>query len=389
MKPKCPVSGRVIDFAAGELAPQDRREMETHLLQCAGCREEHASYHRLIAHLRSLPVLETSKDFAPLVLAAVRTPHRATAARNTIWLWSAAAVALLSFLPLIHRHSSAPAPLALAADEAENPATSLDRAIQWLCTHQEPDGSWDAETWGGNRNFEVALTALPAIAVIGRKPTTPERSAAAARAIEWLRTQQSQDGIFGPENQGMPYNHSIATLALLHAYRQELDPYLKRSVDSAISAMVRAQSRDGGWSWRGTPTSDSTITAWHIEALRMASELGFENSRTALDRGLAWQASHSEVPATPISTRSLLVRDASNPGKTSLDLHRSFFLTANLQREQTEDSLRQLAAIRQSLINYQISHGAYSGSWPPDDRWSNSGGRIFSTALASLSLETE
>ena len=388
MKANCPVSGRVVDFAAGELSLPDQREIEAHLHQCARCRAELASYHQLIASLRSLPVLQTSQDLTPRVLAAIHRPQRHSSLHRTIWLGSAAAVALLSFLPFIHRDRT-PTPPAVAAISAYDPATSVDRALDWLCTHQQPNGSWDAEKWGGSRMFEVALTALPTIAIIGKDPATPQRTAAAARAVEWLRAQQSEDGIFGPETQGMPYNHSIATLALLHAYRQQLDPYLKRSVDSAIAAMIRAQSRDGGWSWRGAATSDSTITAWHIEALRLANDLGVENSQPALDRGLAWQMAHPETQPTHIPSSTLLTQNTSLPAHSAPDLRRSYFLTTDLQREQDEASQQQLATIRQSLIHYQVTNGADSGSWPPDDRWGRGGGRIYSTALASLALVDE
>jgi hypothetical protein len=389
MNPECPFVARVVDFAAGELSPPDQLKIENHLLECLGCREELASYRQLISKLRLLPVPEASEDLAQRVLAAVREPPAESSQRKIIWLWSAAAVALLSFLPFIHR-AWTPAASTVATGMTKNPRTSLGLAIHWLCSQQEADGSWNAEKWGGNQNFQVALTALPTIAIIRSHPSTPERAAVAARAVEWLCAQQSDDGTFGPENLGIPYNHSIATLALLHAYGQNHDPALKRPIDIAVAAMVHAQSRDGGWGWRGAVSSDRTITGWHVEALRLAHELGVKNSRNALDRGIAWEATHldpaSEVDIASIPPDKILTRNENALGKAGLDLCSFYFLTASLQREQDKVSQRQLAAIRQSLVLDQVPKGEDSGSWTPDDRWGRRGGRIYSTALASLSL---
>ena len=392
MNPECQQSARVVDFVAGELTASDRRKFEKHVVRCAGCGEALASHRQLIGRLHSLPALETSRDLAPLVLARIHDQPREFSNRKTIWLGAAAAVAVLAFLPSLLRERT-PASPAVAVNLAGNSATSLDRAIHWLCANQESDGSWDAEKWGGNRNFEIALTALPAIAVIGRNPTTPERTAVAARAVGWLQMQQAEDGTFGPANLGTPYNHSLATLALLHAYRHHQEPYLKGAIESAIAAMVRAQTRDGGWGWNGSPFADHAITTWHVETLRLAEELGIANLKSTLARGLAWVAAHpdprQEADPAHVSPGKFLTRSSATPGKAGLDICRSYFLTVNLQRKRDEASRRQLAAIRRNLVMHQVPVGDDSGSWPPDDSRGRSGGRIYATALASLSLEDE
>ena len=391
MTADCQQAARVVDFVAGELSASEQREFENHVLRCTGCREGLASHRQLIARLHSLPALQTSRDLAPLVLARIHDQPREFPNRKTIWLGAAAAVALLAFLTSFLRDRT-PASSAIAANLTENSETSSDRAINWLCANQEADGSWDAEKWGGSRNFEIALTALPAIAVIGRNPTTPERAAAAARAIQWLRAQQSEDGTIGPSNFGTPYNHGLATLALLYSYRQNQDQDLRGPIGAAITAMVRAQTREGGWGWTGSLLADKTITAWHVEALRLADELGMENSKAALGRGLAWVAAHpdlkSGIDSANNPTGVLPARNDGAPGKAGFDLCSSYFLTITLQRARNEVSDRHLAAIRRSLIHLQIPQGDDSGSWPPDDRWGSSGGRIYSTALATLSLES-
>ena len=43
--------------------------------------------------------------------------------------------------------------------------------------------------------------------------------------------------------------------------------------------------------------------------------------------------------------------------------------------------------MRDSVIGHQIHEGCERGSWAPLDRWGMQGGRIYSTALAVLTLE--
>ena len=43
--------------------------------------------------------------------------------------------------------------------------------------------------------------------------------------------------------------------------------------------------------------------------------------------------------------------------------------------------------VRDLLISEQVPEGQYAGSWEPRDPWSGYGGRIYTTAIATLSLE--
>ena len=43
--------------------------------------------------------------------------------------------------------------------------------------------------------------------------------------------------------------------------------------------------------------------------------------------------------------------------------------------------------VRDQVVRRQVKAGCERGSWPPDDRWGASGGRVYSTSLAILTLE--
>ncbi len=380
-------------YLADELSPRDRGDFEHHLAVCEPCREAVASSRRIIGLLRAAPGLATTTDLAPRILA--RLQDDAPSRRPARWLRVAAMAAALTLLAggaaVMHFH--APVPLAVRPPAADENAASIARALDWLCQNQEPDGSWNAEKWGGNRRFEVALTALPALALLNAESPLPPASAAVTRAAQWLQEQQNEDGSFGPDFSGAAYNQSIATIALLRTYERGPNASLKHSLDAALANLLARQIDDGGWGYLRSPLADRSITEWHLEALALAGKLGWEKTQPSLLRGRSWLAAHlqpqTEQKEPADSPSALLARTESEhgaaPGK--LDFYRAYFLTAALQREHDSFSLQQLANIRHTLLLRQNSGGSDSGSWPADDRWGRAGGRLYSTALASLSLE--
>lgn len=376
-------------YVADELSPREQSDFEVHLATCQQCREAVASSRRIVGLLRASPGLETTADLAPRILA--RLQDNAPSRRPSRWPRVAAIAAVLTLLAggaaLTHFHT--PASLAMRPPVADENAVSITRALDWLCQNQEPDGSWDAEKWGGNRRFEVALTALPALALLNAESPLPPASAAVSRAAQWLQQQQHEDGSFGPDFSGAAYNQSIATIALLRTYQRSPSASLKHSLDAALANLLARQTDDGGWGYVRSPLADRSITEWHLEALALADTLGWEATRPPLLRGQSWLAVHpqpqtkAEEPAdSPSATES---EPSANPGK--LDFYRAYFLTAALQREHDSFSRQQLADIRRTLLLRQKAGGSDSGSWPADDRWGRAGGRLYSTALASLSLE--
>jgi hypothetical protein len=388
----CHLCGEANAYVADELSPGDRAAFEAHLIVCAGCRDAVDSTRRVIDRLHALPEAETTRDLAPPILARLRDEPR----KYPSWprlAAIAAALALFAGAALL-TYFKKPRPLGqrMAATADEN-AASVARALDWFCQNQEPDGSWNAEKWGGNRRFEIALTALPTLAMLRAESLSPQGTAAVAKATRWLREQQSADGSFGPDFSGMAYNQAIATLALVHAYQRQPDTELKRSLDAALASILARQTGDGGWGYQRSPRADRSITEWHIEALELASALGWENARPNLARARKWLADHSnlrrdaEEPADSPSALLARAGDWNVISSAKLDFYRAYFLTAALKRGRDEPSRLRLAAIRKALLLRQVSDGSDSGSWPADDRWGRAGGRLYSTALASLSLK--
>jgi hypothetical protein len=69
-----------------------------------------------------------------------------------------------------------------------------------------------------------------------------------------------------------------------------------------------------------------------------------------------------------------------------VDYFRAYFATTLLKSANDESSRQRLVSIRHTLLGKQVQRGNDTGSWTPDDRWGMAGGRLYTTALASLSL---
>lgn len=393
MNAKCPQRAAAAAYLAAELSPDEHGDYEAHLCECVECRAAVESTRRLTERLRALPRVEMSRDLAPEILKRMREVPRELAPAA---LWGrriafAATIALLAGAAAFHASRTPPvAPMAVGPSANQEHA-SLSRAIDWLCEHQEADGSWNANKWGGQPRFEVALTALPMLAIASSDSATPAHSAAISRASVWLRQRQTSSGSFGPEFSGAPYNSSIATLALLRAYLRQPEAATRGSLDAALTGLLAHQSPEGAWGYAHTARADRSITEWHAEALELAAATNWPELRSQVERAHAWLRAHSHLPATvdePFDSPSAALPVSSRTGGT-LDFYQAYFETARLQAQGDASSLHRLTRIRHTLLERQVSGGIEAGTWPPDDRWGRAGGRLYSTALAALALRTQ
>lgn len=377
-------------YVAEELSPRASAEFEAHLTECAECRTAVDSTRHVIGRLHSLPQVEVARDLAPGVFAELRRDS-CEFPQPGRWPRIAALAAVLALFAggTAVRYLGHSPPQRVPVAAAKNEATGIARALDWFVQNQELDGSWNADKWGGQARFEIALTALPTLALLSSESPTPQRTAAISRAVQWLRDQQTSTGAFGPDFQGAPYNHSIATLALLRAYQRQSDPALKRSLHTALATLIVRQTRDGAWGYAYSPFADRSITDWHAEALELASTLGWDNATAPLARARTWLATHPNPRAGADEPADSPSADLAPSDHAPLDFYSAYFLTAKLLHLPDAGSRQRLAAIRHTLLLHQISTGHESGTWPPDDRWSRAGGRLYSTALAALSLREQ
>jgi hypothetical protein len=199
--------------------------------------------------------------------------------------------------------SAAPVP----EKKAPGPAMPRDPVVEqvvadglkWLALHQAPDGHWglhdfnkyartlplpkgvvrgDLSQPGTNRRNDTAGTAFGLLPFLAAGHTHkvapkvgPDYRKTVNAGLTFLLLKQSRVGADRGNYGGDMYAHALATVAMCEAYGLTSDPRLKASAQAAIDYIVLAQDPVGG-GWRYVPRSsgDTSMTNWHVMALKSA-----------------------------------------------------------------------------------------------------------------------
>jgi hypothetical protein len=351
-------------------------EMEQHLQQCGACRE----VQQVMKWLGTFPDREPSADLTSRVMSAVREQQQRE--KHHRWQWRAAAALIMlgAVVWSTARWKQAGADawaMGGAANVGAPKGSGMQEAVMWFCRNQEADGSWSPTRWGGDARFEVALSALPLLAVLSAEGEKSElQNEVARKAKNYLVSQCDAQGRFGSGFYGSSYTQGIATLALLSYYQHQPDDEVKAALHRALDVIAATQQDEGSWSLAGVTQPDATVTVWQVEALRLATELGWDEMRPHLSLGAKWLSTrrHSATIETQWQASG------------NFDYFHAYDATLRLRESGDADAARQLTSIREALLRKQSQQGEEMGSWSPDDRWAMVGGRLYSTAMASLAL---
>ncbi len=314
---------------------------------------------------------------------------------------------------------------------------ALERGLAWLATHQSSDGRWDPDRYDAGREMHVlghdrqgagaqadsGMTGLALLALLGAGQThyQGEHAAAVRKGLDYLRRTQRPDGCLAGDARlfAAMYCHSMAALALSEAYAMTGDPALREPVQRAVQYSLRAQGLQGGWRYRPGDPGDMSQFGWQVMLLSSAHEAGIgvpaserRRMRRFLDQcstgpGLVLAAYQPGRPATPVMTaeamvtrvfldripppsamppfRHMLQRDMPRDGRANL----YYWYYGTLALHQLQDELwpEWSRALQRQLIQRQQTVGDHFGSWDPDTTWGSYGGRVYSTALATMTLE--
>jgi hypothetical protein len=172
-------------------------------------------------------------------------------------------------------------------------SAALQEAVEWLCAHQSPNGSWDCDGFkancghvaagkacggGGEATHDVGITGLALLALLGAEAGGADAAPkeAIAKAIQWLVEKQDPSlGIYGERiGNSFLYGHAIATLAMSEA--ASADPARLESAKSAVQFLLRARNSASGWRYAYPPAGDcdTSVTGWCMLALARAREAG-------------------------------------------------------------------------------------------------------------------
>jgi hypothetical protein len=215
------------------------------------------------------------------------------------------------------------------------------------------------------------------------------------------------------------YSHGMATLALAEAYALSGDERLLPGLKAALAYTINSQHAAGGWRYQPYDAGDMSQFGWQLMALK-SGELGgiaippatrdrmvrfLQSCSTGANRGLAAYRP-GDRPSRPMTAESLVCRyfleaDQSpqalaegaayvageRPGVGPANYYYWYYGTLAMFQRQGDDWKAWNAALQKELLARQRWDGSAAGSFDPDDLWGGYGGRVYSTALAALSLE--
>jgi hypothetical protein len=298
--------------------------------------------------------------------------------------------------------------------------------------------------------FVTAQTglALLALQAAGHYDFNKQRySRQVRRGLIWLTEHQSPagrlraEGLVGPrpvlgapvDSGAFMYEHAIATFALAEACAvrkaagQAPDKRIDRAAKWAIQFIEYQQHNDGGWRYtmnKGEP-SDTSVSGWVMLALKSAIEADLPVSQNTVDRTRAFfkrcegpdgrtgytgpQGGSDAVIGVGMLVHLLLLKEKDSPlvqqaapylaGRAesygrSIQTGRAEFytlynVTLALYQAGGSDWDRWNQTIRDAVIANQCGgQDCNRGSWDPLGTYGgNVGGRIYSTALGTLTLE--
>lgn len=335
------------------------------------------------------------------------------------------------------------------APKADRVDQSVARGVAFILSQQTPEGSFVDRERGNQHQTVMSALGLMSLASVGNLPTdvTPEGEAM-RKAIDFLcrEDRQASNGYFGNADGSRMYGHGITTLALCEmlgmGVNRNQDRLLRERTTKAIELILRSQRvskhsvrYEGGW--RYTPDSgdaDLSVSVWQTMALRSARNAGLGVPKEAIDKavqylrnsyasgrdaaglptnlktGFAYQPGGSAEFATTAAGllalqvcgeyEALEVRGSADylldmltgggdaKRKRQLDysqkwfFYGTYYFAQGMQKRGGEHAREGRMFVEQIMTANQLP----DGSWISADGQERGAGRVYSTALAILSL---
>jgi hypothetical protein len=319
---------------------------------------------------------------------------------------------------------------------------AVSAALKWLTTQQLSDGGWtfdlrktpnpnsDSGTAVRARNAATGLALLPFLGA-GHTPKEGRYASVVRRGFHFLSQSGRQQNVprFGPgitwveTDRGDMYAHGIASIAFCEAYAMTNDKVLLPYAQASVNFIAGAQCGDGGWRYLpNDPTGgDTSVLGWQIMALKSAS-MGYQLSvpqqtliravrfldAVQMNEGAAYRYQIRRPQNTPATTAiGLLSRmyfgwKKDNPAlqagieqlskrgpstRGEIDMYYNYYATQVIRHWEGEEWERWNKEMRDFLIETQAKKGAETGSWHFDEHHANYGGRLYTTSLATMTLE--
>ncbi len=410
-------------------------------IQPNGTLPEQAAMVSVASILQSSSTVSASEVNA----AAVQAAPPATAPNNVVPSAIAAAttgiVGINTVLPELYKDRVAENRGELLRSRGGSPESeeAVQRALRWLAAAQSKPGHWDADRFGAGQErlvlghdrrgagakADTAMTGLALLCFLGNGHTHLDNGPYAdtiRRGLESLLQAQRRDGCLAGDAElfAAMYSHGIATLALSEAFVLSGDKRLEPGVRAAIDYTIRAQHpASGSWRYQPLDSGDMSQLGWQLMALKSAELSGIPTPAATRDGmirfiksassgthgGIAAYRPHDQ-PSRTMTAEALVCRqflgmsrdnpaagEAANyllgelPTSERINLYYWYYGTLSMYQQGGEPWQQWNRAMQSTLLPRQITTGTNAGSWDPDCVWGGYGGRVYSTAMATLCLE--
>jgi hypothetical protein len=305
---------------------------------------------------------------------------------------------------------------------------AVTHGLAYLARNQEPDGRWTfideenelSEKRPANKD-DMGLTGLAVLCFLAadEHPGKPgPYQQAVTDGLAYLLARQKSDGDLRGE--GDMYSHGIATLAMGEAAVMSRDPKYGEPAVKGARFIVAAQNRlTGGWRYVPGSGGDTSVLGWQIMALYSVSRMGIDIPPETRKGALRWLSSVSRGrqrmlvgyqdanPTRTMTSEGLFVRLLLGEKPTDAQIaeiiayvkppdpmeppnfYGWYYGSLAMMQLQNDAWRKWNPSVRDRLTATQQQGGRLDGSWDPSQsRWgAERGGRIYATAIATLTLE--
>lgn len=313
-------------------------------------------------------------------------------------------------------------------------AVIVDNALDWLISRQESNGDLSADARHFAKMYCHAMATYALAEATGMQqgivagPLIPPEELMVGPAVtQIVASSVAQNFGVLPHLPIMMSNGMSSQWVdkIAYSLRKVDDIRLRSALARAVSFTIRTQNPvSGGWRYRPGQDGDVSMFGWHMMSLKSADIAGIKLNPTVRERmigflnrarqgksgglfGYRIPDGQQEEPVTPVMTAEALFcqqmlgypresaasKEAVNyllgnrPRLSRLDLYYWYYGTLAMYQFGGREWEQWNSSVRDLLISEQRTDGQFAGSWDPKGPWGSYGGRVYSTAIATLTLE--
>ncbi len=317
-------------------------------------------------------------------------------------------------------------------------AVVVDRALDWLISQQAADGNLCGNAEKFARMYCHAMATYSLAEAYGMQKEVvlgpivdPEAlrfamdsGELAAAHLSSAATSQNILSVLAVDGVA----RSMLANQIAYSIRRVDDLRLRAALAKAVAFTISQQDpKGGGWRYKPWQEGDVSMLGWQLMSLKSAEIAGVnipETVRTRMKsfvetvrqgksgglfgyrRNIVSSGRNSESVSPTMTAEALFCqqmlgypRDSAastesiaylmrNPPRlTDMNYYYWYYGTLAMYQHGGKPWQDWNASVRDMLVELQVQSGPMSGTWDPKDEWGRYGGRLYSTALATLTLE--